>query len=41
MLGDRQQLDVRITHVEHVRQQGVGEFKITELAIVFLGVATP
>ena len=32
MLGDRQQLDVRVTHLQHVRQQRVREFEITERA---------
>ena len=35
MLGNRQQFDVRVTHLQHVRQQRVREFEITELAISF------
>ena len=35
MLGNRQQFDVRVTHLQHVRQQRVGQFEISELAISF------
>src|SRR5207244_6608093 len=41
MLGNRQQLDVRVTHFERVRQQLLGKFEITELAISFFSFATP
>ena len=30
MLGDRQQLDVRETHLEHVRQQRLGKLEIAQ-----------
>ena len=41
MLGDRQQLDVGVTHLQHVRQQCLGKFEITELAISLFSFATP
>src|SRR5207247_7189554 len=36
MLGNRQQFDVRVTHLHHVRQQRVGEFEISKLTLSFL-----
>src|SRR5213076_903528 len=41
MLRDRQQLDMRVAHLEHVRQQRLGELEITEMTISFLSFASP
>src|SRR5213595_482719 len=40
MLGDGQQLDVSVTHLQHVWHQSLGQFEITELAS-FIRVTTP
>ena len=36
MFGDRHQLDVGVTHLEHVRDQRLGEFEITEMTIALV-----
>ena len=40
MLGNRQQFNVRMTHLQHIRQQRVRQFEISKLAISFLPAAT-
>ena len=41
MLGNRHQFDVGVTHFEHVGQQRLGKFEITELPVSFFEFASP
>ncbi len=41
VFGDGQQLDMGVTHLQHVGQQRLGEFEITQVPGSFTGVAPP
>ena len=41
MLGDRQQFNMRVTHLQHVRQQRVGQFEIAQLAVALRWFTSP
>ena len=41
VFGNRQQLDVGITHFKHVGQQCLGELEITQMPVSFISTTTP
>jgi len=41
VLGDGQQFQVGVTHLDDIRQQRIGQFAVAEIAEAFLDLALP